>query len=36
MSAAVAEDRLAALEAKLDTVSQQLDFVAASLREQEL
>jgi hypothetical protein len=36
MTAAVAEDRLAALEAKLDAVSQQLDFVAASLREQEL
>lgn len=36
MTAAVAEDRLAALEAKLDTVSHQLDFVAASLREQEL
>ncbi|MBM3695065.1 MAG: hypothetical protein FJW79_03915 [Actinobacteria bacterium] len=36
MAAAVAEDHLAALEAKLDAVSQQLDFVAAALREQEL
>ena len=36
MATAVAEDRLAALEAKLDAVSQQLDFVAATLREQEL
>jgi hypothetical protein len=36
MATAVAEDRLAALEAKLDAVSHQLDFVAASLREQEL
>jgi hypothetical protein len=36
MTAAVAEDRLAALEAKLDAVSHQLDFVAATLREQEL
>jgi hypothetical protein len=35
MTAAVAEDRLGALEAKLDVVSQQLDFVAAFLREQE-
>jgi hypothetical protein len=35
MSTAVAEDRLAALEAKLDAVSDQLDFVAASLRAQE-
>jgi len=36
MTTAVAEDRLAALEAKLDTLSHQLDFVAAALREQEL
>ena len=36
MTTAVAEDRLAALEAKLDAVSHQLDFVAASLREQNL
>jgi hypothetical protein len=36
MTTAVAEDRLAALEAKLDAVSHQLDFVAASLREQEM
>lgn len=35
MATAVAEDRLAALEAKLDAVSQQLDFVAAALRAQE-
>jgi len=35
MTTAVAEDRLAALEAKLDAVSHQLDFVAAALREQE-
>lgn len=36
MSAVLAEDRLAALEAKLDALSHQLDFVAAALREQEL
>ena len=36
MTTAVADDRLAALEAKLDAVSHQLDFVAAALREQEL
>ncbi|MCU0281993.1 MAG: hypothetical protein MUE66_09310, partial [Acidimicrobiia bacterium] len=36
MSTAVAEDRLTALEAKLDAVSHQLDFVAATLREQEV
>jgi hypothetical protein len=36
MATAVAEDRLAALEAKLDAVSHQLDFVAAALREQEV
>jgi hypothetical protein len=36
MTTAVAEDRLAALEAKLDALSHQLDFVAATLREQEL
>jgi len=36
MATAVADDRLAALEAKLDAVSQQLDFVAATLREQEV
>ncbi len=36
MATAVAEDRLAALETKLDAVAQQLDFVAATLREQEL
>src|SRR5512137_1593086 len=35
MTTAVAEDRLAALEAKLDAVSRQLDYVAAALREQE-
>lgn len=35
MTTAVAEDRLAAMEAKLDAVSHQLDFVAAALREQE-
>jgi len=35
MSAVVAEDRLGALEAKLDAVSHQLDYVAAALREQE-
>lgn len=36
MTTAVAEDRLAAVEAKLDALSHQLDFVAASLREQEV
>ena len=36
MTTAIAEDRLAALQAKLDAVSQQLDFVAAALREQQL
>ena len=36
MTTAVAEDRLAALEAKLDAVSHQLDYVAAALREQEV
>jgi hypothetical protein len=36
MATAVVEDRLAALETKLDAVSHQLDFVAATLREQEL
>jgi hypothetical protein len=36
MTTAVAEDRLAALESKLDAVSHQLDFVAASLRDQDL
>lgn len=35
MTTAVAEDRLAALEAKLDSLSHQLDYVAAALREQE-
>jgi len=36
MTTAVAEDRLAALEAKLDAVSHQVDFVAAALREQDV
>jgi hypothetical protein len=36
MATAVAENRLAALETKLDAVSHQLNFVAATLREQEL
>lgn len=36
MSAVVAEDRLATLEAKLDRVTEQLDYVAEALREQEL
>jgi len=36
MTTAVAEDRMAAVEAKLDALSHQLDFVAASLREQEV
>lgn len=35
MTTAVAEDRLATLEAKLDALSHQVDFVAAALREQE-
>lgn len=35
MTTAVAEDRLAGLEAKLDALSHQIDFVAAALREQE-
>lgn len=35
MTTAVAEDRLAALEAKLDGLSHQVEFVAATLREQE-
>jgi hypothetical protein len=35
MTTAVAEERLAALEAKLDALSHQLDYVAAALREQE-
>jgi len=35
MTTAVAEDRLVALEAKLDAVSHQLEYVAAHLREQE-
>lgn len=35
MTTAVAEERLAVLEAKLDALAHQLDFVAASLREQE-
>mgnify|MGYP001034762576 CR=1 FL=1 len=34
MAAAVAEDRLLAMEAKLDAVSHQLDFIVAALREQ--
>lgn len=34
MSTAVAEDRLAVVEAKLDALSQQLDYVAAALRDQ--
>ncbi len=36
MTTAVAEDRLTTLEAKLDAVSHQLDYVAAALREQEV
>jgi uncharacterized protein YjgD (DUF1641 family) len=36
VSTVVAEDRLAALDAKLDQVSHQLDYVADALREQEL
>lgn len=36
MTTAVADDRLMTLEAKLDAVSHQLDFVAAALREQEV
>ncbi len=36
MTTVVAEDRLGALEAKLDALSHQLDYVAASLREQEV
>jgi len=35
MTTAVAEDRLAAVQAKLDALSHQLDYVAAALREQE-
>lgn len=35
MDAAVTADRLAGLEAKLDAVSHQLEYVAAALREQE-
>lgn len=36
MATVVSPDRLAALEAKLDAVSQQLDYVAAALRAQEM
>lgn len=36
MTTVVAEDRLGALEVKLDALSHQLDYVAASLREQEV
>lgn len=36
MTATVAEDRLAALEAKLDALAHHLNYVVASLREQEL
>ena len=35
MAAATAADRLAALDAKIDALSHQLDFVAAALREEE-
>jgi hypothetical protein len=36
MTTAVAEDRLVALEAKLDAISHQLEYVAAHLREQDV